>query len=531
MEVGRDPRKGNMNRPCQISTTTLEEQIFEFLMEVHAQRGLSGHVRVAGGWVRDKLLGHESDDMDISLDGITGEQFGKVLLDHVASYEHKNGGPHPAGHMKSYMTKNELRTTGVKIFGQKVEFAHLRSETYGDGSRKPEVRPGTAEQDALRRDLTINSMFFNINTRQVEDWTLKGREDLSSMTLRTPLEPKKTFTDDPLRVLRTLRFRSRFQGAILRPEIVEAMADQDVQKAYSAKVSPERAGPELIKLLGGREPAQALRPLFETRFDKVVFNVPETRGLEDLWMDQNVPEHHRFSLIEHTLRVVEHMNRISMDEGVDDETRVRLNMAALFHDFGKAWPGIRQPKKSDPSHSTYIGHEEKSSAIADAVLKKIAVGEDDRKFVCKVIELHMKPHTHQGPKNKKWSKRMMGKFLREATIEGQDTKGLWRLIWLHAIADELAKGTGDEAAGVALKREGIERIEEYLNRPPPPKPLLDGLEIMGIFSELEPKSGFIGHVKERLLEQQDALAITSKDQARDFVLGIKSEVTRRFKKA
>ena len=90
--------------------------------------------------------------------------------------------------------------------GVSIDLVNLRSEEYGEDSRVPEIKIGTPEQDALRRDLTINSLFYNINTKQVEDFTKMGLADLNKGTARTPLEPLKTFMDDPLRVLRTVRF-------------------------------------------------------------------------------------------------------------------------------------------------------------------------------------------------------------------------------------------------------------------------------------------------------------------------------------
>ncbi len=91
-----------------------------------------------------------------------------------------------------------------------IDLVNLRSETYSEDSRVPEVQIGTPEQDAFRRDLTINSMFYNINEGKVEDFTGKGIGDLKNRILRTPLDPLQTFLDDPLRLLRTVRFANRF---------------------------------------------------------------------------------------------------------------------------------------------------------------------------------------------------------------------------------------------------------------------------------------------------------------------------------
>jgi tRNA nucleotidyltransferase (CCA-adding enzyme) len=94
----------------------------------------------------------------------------------------------------------------IKVLGTYIDLVNLRSEEYGDDSRVPVIKIGTPEQDALRRDLTLNSLFFNINTMKVEDYTGTGISDLKEGIAKTPLHPLKTFVDDPLRVLRVIRF-------------------------------------------------------------------------------------------------------------------------------------------------------------------------------------------------------------------------------------------------------------------------------------------------------------------------------------
>lgn len=506
-----------------------ERAIFGFLADVAeyvgAKSGATPTLRVAGGWVRDKLMGQESDDIDVAIEGMTGAEFEEQVKQYAAEYEARTGTPHPALG-KSYTVKanpersKHLETVAIEIMGQKVDFVNLRSETYGD-SRVPTMEMGTPEEDASRRDLTINSLFYNINTGEVEDHTGMGMEDLEDMVLRTPTDPKRTFLDDPLRMLRVLRFYSRYPDAEIAPETVEAMGDPQVQEAYRDKVAPERAGPELQKLLKGAKPAAALRAMFDTGLDEAVFNVPETEGLLDVRMDQR-NKHHAHNLLEHTLLVVENMNELAKQEGLDDDTRMKMNMAALFHDYGKAHPEIGQPKEADPAQYSYIRHEDKSAEIADSVLRTIGIGRQDRDFVNKVISLHMKPHQAQ------WSKRSIGKFLRDAEIEGQDVGDMWKYIWLHGIADEMSKGVGDYAPDVAKKREHMQSFQDYIDTPPPAKPLLDGRAIMSMFPSLRPESGYIGEVKNRLLAEQDAGNISTVEQAQSFVESLRPEIETQF---
>ena len=137
---------------------------------------------------------------------------------------------------------------------------NLRSEEYGSDSRVPKIDIGSPLEDAERRDSTINSMFYNIKDGKVEDHTGKGLDDLRHGIIRTPLAPLKTFLDDPLRLLRTVRFAARFNFKI-QEDIFEASRSESVRQALSTKVSYERIGIEMDKMMGGRRPSQAVECL------------------------------------------------------------------------------------------------------------------------------------------------------------------------------------------------------------------------------------------------------------------------------
>lgn len=144
-----------------------------------------------------------------------------------------------------------LETTTIKLFDFDVDFVNLRKETYTDDSRNPQVEFGTAEEDALRRDATVNALFYNLNTGKVEDFT-GGLAHMSSKLIKTPLDPFQTFMDDPLRVLRLVRFASRLQFTI-DPDAEKVMGDSRVLQALRLKISRERVGVEVEKMLKGNE--------------------------------------------------------------------------------------------------------------------------------------------------------------------------------------------------------------------------------------------------------------------------------------
>jgi tRNA nucleotidyltransferase/poly(A) polymerase len=153
-----------------------------------------------------------------------------------------------------------------------VDFVHLRSEAYTEDSRVPDAQFAPPAEDAMRRDMTINALFYNLHTREVEDFTGRGLDDLASGLVRTPLEPLQTFLDDPLRVLRVIRFACEF-GFALDPAIDETVRNNPaIRDAMARKVSRERVGIEVKKMLAGADPARALSLLAEFQLLDIVFH-------------------------------------------------------------------------------------------------------------------------------------------------------------------------------------------------------------------------------------------------------------------
>lgn len=213
-------------------------------------------LRWAGGWVRDKLLGRPSHDIDVAINCMTGEVFGNQLRDFCDAPENKkkhNLQKQDIGNLhkieKNPDKSKNLETATVKIFGLDVDFVNLRTETYAEDSRNPQMEFGTAEEDARRRDATVNALFYNIHTEEVEDF-VGGLEDMQAKLIRTPMEPFQTFMDDPLRVLRLVRFASRL-GFAIDPSAKTCMGNESVLKALRIKISRERVGIEVDKMLKG----------------------------------------------------------------------------------------------------------------------------------------------------------------------------------------------------------------------------------------------------------------------------------------
>jgi tRNA nucleotidyltransferase (CCA-adding enzyme) len=207
-------------------------------------------VRFAGGWVRDKLLFTYSADIDIALNIATGTQFAS----HVASYLTTTGAD---GTLKfNTISRNaeqskHLETATAHFLDLDLDFVNLRSEAYTDSSRIPSTMAfGTPKEDAVRRDLTINSLFYNLHTESVEDLTGMGIEDIHNGIIRTPLEPMTTFLDDPLRVLRAVRFAARLNFE-MTGQVKQAIMDERVRERLRKNVTVPRKADEIKKLLKG----------------------------------------------------------------------------------------------------------------------------------------------------------------------------------------------------------------------------------------------------------------------------------------
>jgi tRNA nucleotidyltransferase (CCA-adding enzyme) len=245
-----------------IKLTDREAQLRNLLLDVARYIDESKEIketlelRFAGGWVRDKLLNIPSHDIDTAISAMTGYHFAlrlKEYLLHSGNMEKHGLQREDVGNLHKIAANPEkskhLETVTTKILGFDVDFVNLRKETYSADSRNPQMEFGTAKEDAIRRDATVNALFYNLHTDEVEDFA-GGLADLDAKLIQTPLEPYQTFVDDPLRVLRLVRFASRLNFKIAS-ECEKAMEDPRILEALKVKISRERVGVEVEKMLKG----------------------------------------------------------------------------------------------------------------------------------------------------------------------------------------------------------------------------------------------------------------------------------------
>ncbi|EJD04209.1 uncharacterized protein FOMMEDRAFT_155333 [Fomitiporia mediterranea MF3/22] len=259
----------------EVKLTPTEDQLCTLLDECKQNlesKGQNVECRISGGWVRDKLLGAQSNDIDVALTNIMGVSFAEQFVEFVAS---KNLPVKTVATIaRNPEQSKHLETARTTVLSTELDFVNLRSESYADNSRIPtEIKLGTPLEDALRRDATINALFYNVHSRSVEDFTEKGLDDLRKGVLRTPMDPFETFKDDPLRVIRCIRFASRL-GFKMVKEMEESMQNTEIQAAIVSKISKERIGEELDKMMKGRDPLHSIRLITSLNLYSSITAVP-----------------------------------------------------------------------------------------------------------------------------------------------------------------------------------------------------------------------------------------------------------------
>ncbi|KAK1442453.1 tRNA-nucleotidyltransferase [Babesia gibsoni] len=235
-----------LQQSVSIEITHSEKKLFDILKGCVAFHALDIDLRVAGGWVRDKLLKCSSKDIDIAVEKMTGVEFCTYL--NAFTKDHL-GFQKTVGVVKRRPEQSKhLETATVNILGYAVDFVNLRSEDYAQDSRIPIMKIGTPTEDAVRRDFTINSLFYNISTNTIEDFTGYGIQDLRDGLIRTCSSAFSTFIDDPLRVIRAARFSARLDYK-LHEDINKASASPKVLEQLRNKVARARIAQELDDML------------------------------------------------------------------------------------------------------------------------------------------------------------------------------------------------------------------------------------------------------------------------------------------
>ena len=340
-----------------IVCTERELHIFQKIADAAAELNMPAYV--IGGFVRDKLIGRKTKDADIVCvgDGID-------LAHKVAQSFHPKP---PVSFFKTYGTAH------IRLDDLEIEFVGARKESYRPESRNPNVQPGTLEDDQLRRDFTINALAISLNKEDYGKLSdpFNGVEDLKNKIIRTPLDPERTFDDDPLRMMRAIRFAAQLNFEIA-PQTFEAITHH----ADRIKIiTQERITDELNKILLSPKPSIGFDLLYKSGLLQLIFpQMVELAGAE--YIDGKGHKDNFY----HTLQVIDNVAAKSDD--------LWLRWAAVLHDIAKP-----ATKKFEEGHGwTFHGHEVLGGRMVPKIFAKFKLPLSEKmRFVRKLVELHLRP--------------------------------------------------------------------------------------------------------------------------------------------
>jgi len=305
---------------------------------------------IVGGYVRDKVMGFQSQDMDIVVEMKNG---GKKL----ANFLYRKG-------VSSRPVIFENFGTAFVLMGNhKIEFVMTRKESYREKDRKPEVETGTLKEDVFRRDFTVNSLLMDIVSGKIIDISGKGLSDIRSKIIRSTSNPEIIFGEDPLRMLRAIRFSVKL-GFTIEPGTAKGIRDNSTKLKH---ISWERKRDELIKMLESEEPVRAIRLLDD--FDLLKNLVPELEKLKGLQQGKC----HDLAAFEHTLHVLE-LTKPDLE----------LRLSALLHDIGKA-----ETVSKDENGIHFFEHEKTGTEISKKILKRLRFPLHQIKKISYLTQSHM----------------------------------------------------------------------------------------------------------------------------------------------
>lgn len=334
----------------------LKHPVFEIVSEIASAEGID--VYVIGGYVRDLILHRQSKDIDIMAVGNGIRLAGKVAK--------------KLGTTKVQVFKN-FGTAMIRFKEVDIEFVGARRESYTPDSRKPDVEIGTLEDDQKRRDFTINALAISLNKSNYGELIdpFDGFKDMENGIIRTPLDPDITFSDDPLRMMRAVRFATQLKFHIAADTIHSITRNRHRIEIVSA----ERIADELNKIILSAKPSIGFRLLDDTGLLEIVF--PELYALKGVEEHQGIRHKDNFL---HTIRVLDNISQKTDD--------LWLRWATVLHDIAKPLT-----KRFDSESGwTFHGHNHFGARMVSEIFRRMKLPMNEKmKFVEKMVNLHMRP--------------------------------------------------------------------------------------------------------------------------------------------
>jgi poly(A) polymerase len=434
---------------------SLTHTIFSVVGKVADKLNIEAYV--VGGYVRDLMLNRPSKDIDFVCVGSgigLAQEVAKALGPNVHVNIYKNFG-----------------TAQIPYDGMDFEFVGARKESYRQESRKPIVEDGTLDDDQKRRDFTMNALAISLNAKTFGELIdpFGGQEDMKKKIIRTPLDPIITFSDDPLRMMRAIRFASQLNYDI-EADTYEAIVSQTERLKI---VSQERVTDELNKIIMSPVPSYGFKLLFHSKLLHLFF--PELVALHGVEYIGNKAHKDNFF---HTLQVLDNVSKMSDD--------LWLRWAAILHDIAKP-----ATKRFDKDHGwTFHGHEDRGARMTPSIFRRLKLPMNEKmEFVQNLVRLHLRPI----PLAKEVTDSAIRRLLFDA---GDDIDALMKLCRADITSKNMDK-VGRFLKNFDLVEEKIAEVEQkdHIRNFQPP---ITGDEIMKMYDL--PPGRIIGDLKEQIKE-------------------------------
>ena len=454
--------------------------IFARVAKVATEEGVETYV--VGGYVRDLIIGRPSKDIDFTCVG-SGIQLAQAL---AKTFE---------VHVPLSVSKN-FGTAMLKLDDWELEFVGARKESYRQESRKPLVEDGSLQEDLERRDFTINAMAISLNSDNYGELIdpFDGIKDLKSKQLKTPLQPGITFSDDPLRMMRGVRFAAQLNFDI-ESETFFALSTNASRLQI---ISAERIIDELNKIIQTPKPSYGFKLLFASKLLHEFF--PEMVELQGV--DSVDDKSHKDNFY-HTLQVLDNLCQAS--------DNLWLRWAAILHDIAKPATKRFHPKIG----WTFHGHEDKGARMTPGIFKRLKLPMDERmKYVQKLVRLHLRPIALV---KDEVTDSALRRLLFDAGDDIDDLMALCRAD-ITSKNDKKVQKYLDNFGRVEEKLKQVEEKDQVRNFQPP----VSGEEIMDTFG-ISP-SKIIGDIKEEIKEAiLEGRIQNNPEEARNLMLQIAQE--------